>query len=608
LEWQAWFTIGLVGVLFITLARNIAPPDVTLLGGAVLLTVVGIIEPAEAFHGLTNPGMLTVAALFVVSAGLRETGALDRIGGRLLGGARSERGAVLRLAPQVTALSAFMNNTAVVAMLVSVVTSWCRRYRVSPSRLLIPLSYLSILGGICTLIGTSTNLVVFGLMAEHSDVVADPARREALRHVSLFDFAYVGVPLAVVGMAYLMFIGRRRLPNREDLLERLGESSREYVVEMVVRPECALVGKTIEAAGLRRLPGLFLIEVVREGRVIAPAPPTEVILAGDRLTFAGVVSTIVDLERIPGLVPTADEDDATSAAERRQRRRCEAVVSSTSPLIGKNIREANFRALYNAAVVAVHRGGARLSGRIGDIVLRSGDTLLLQTGAHFAEANRNNPDFYLVSPIEEARPVRHERALVSVGLLGLLILLLVFGERLGIPTHVAAFLVGGLMIVTRCISPGDARRSVNWDVLLTIVAAFGIGAGLEKSGAARGIAEFLTTHTQAWGPVVALAVTYGITSLFTELITNNAAAVLVFPIAMSVAEQLGVSPRPFAFAIAYAASSSFATPFGYQTNLMVYGPGGYRFMDFFRVGVFMNLLLWATAVLVIPLVWPFELS
>ena len=607
MAWEAWFTVGLIGFLFLTLVRGLAPTDVTLLGGTVLLAVVGVIGADDAVRGFSNPGMLTVAALFVVSAGMRETGALDRIGGRLLGKARTERWALARLGPQIVALSAFLNNTAVVAMLISVVSDWCRKHRVSPSRLLIPLSYFSIFGGICTLIGTSTNLVVFGLMQEQSTHELDTARQAALQHVSLFDFAYVGLPLAVVGTAYLLLLGRRGLPNREDLLERLGESSREYVVEMSVRPECRLVGQQIEEAGLRRLPGLFLIEIVREGRVIAPVAPTEVILAGDRLTFAGVVGTIVDLERIPGLLPAADDTYAAQAADRHQRRYCEAVVSGTSPLIGKNIREGNFRALYNAAVVAVHRGGERLSGRIGDIVLRSGDTLLLQTGAHFALANRNNPDFYLVSSLEEARPVRHERAFTAAGLLVLLIALLVFGERLGMPTHIAAFLVAGLMLITRCISAGDARRSVQWDVLLTIVAAFGIGAGLEKSGAAHAIAGVLTTHTQEWGPVVALAIIYAITSLFTELITNNAAAVLVFPIAMSLAEQLGVSPRPFAFAIAYAASSSFATPIGYQTNLMVYGPGGYRFVDFLRVGLPLNILLWIVAVLVIPLIWPFEL-
>ncbi len=601
--WEAWFTIGVVALVFVVLVRGVAPPDVVLWGGTVLVTIFGIIDVDDALVGFSNPGMLTVAALFMITAGLRETGALDRIGGHMLGNAHSERGALLRIAPQVTAFSAFLNNTAVVAMLIPVVTDWCRKHRISPSRLLIPLSYVSIFGGTCTLIGTSTNLVVGGLVQELAHGELDPARQHALRPLWLFEFAYLGVPCAVVGILYLWFIGRRQLPDRKDLLEKLGESVREYLVDMRIRANCPLIGKTIEAAGLRRLPGLFLIEILRDGRVIAPVEPDEVLLENDRLTFAGVVSTIVDLERIPGLVPATEDESAQSFGEGRQRRYCEAVLSSTSPLIARNIRDSNFRALYNAAVIAVHRGGERLTGRIGDIVLHAGDTLLLQTGPHFVEANRNNPDFYLVSGMEEVRPVRHDRSPLALGLLALMILLLVFGGP-RLPTVVAAFLVAGLMMLTRCISAADARRSVRWDVLLTIAAAFGLGSALDASGAAEAIATLVIKSTHLLGPIAALAAIYFVTSLFTELITNNAAAILVFPLSIAVADQLGVNPRPFIFAVAFAASCSFATPIGYQTNMMVYGPGGYRFSDFLRVGLPINVLLWITAVIVIPLVWP----
>lgn len=601
--WEAWFTIGVVVSVFVVLVRGAGPPDVVLWGGTVLVTLFGVIDVHDALVGFSNPGMLTVAALFMITAGLRETGALDRIGGRMLGNARSERDALLRIAPQVTAFSAFLNNTAVVAMLIPVVTDWCRKHRVSPSRLLIPLSYVSILGGTCTLIGTSTNLVVGGLVQGLGHGELDPLRQHALRPLWLFEFAYLGVPCAVVGILYLFFVVRRQLPDRADLLEKLGESVREYLVDMCIRANCPLIGKTVEAAGLRRLPGLFLIEILREGRVIAPVEPDEVLMEGDRLTFAGVVSTIVDLERIPGLVPVTEEDSDTPPGEARMRRYSEAVISSTSPLIARNIRDSNFRALYNAAVIAVHRGGQRLTGRIGDIVLHAGDTVLLQTGPHFVEANRNNPDFYLVSGIEEARPVRHDRAPLALGLLGLLVVLLIFsGPRL--PTVVAAFLVAGLMMITRCISAGDARRGVRWDVLLTIAAAFGLGSALDASGAAEAIATLVIKGTQTLGPVAALAAIYLVTSLFTELITNNAAAILVFPLAMAVADQLGVNPRPFIFAVAFAASCSFATPIGYQTNMLVYGPGGYRFSDFLRVGLPMNVLMWITAMIVIPFAWP----
>jgi len=592
-DWQAWYTLAVIAATLAALVRNIGPADMVLWAGTILVTLPGIVAPQQVLSGFADPGLLTVAALFVVSGGLRETGALDRIGARMFGGARTERGVVLRIAPQVAALSAFLNNTAVVAMLMPVLGDWCRKHRISPSRLMMPLSFATILGGMCTLIGTSTNLVVNSLMVE-----------AGLAPMSLFELAAVGVPATVVGIAYLVVLGGRLLPDRKDLLEQIGESAREYLVEMRIEPGCPLAGKSVEQAGLRRLPGLFLIEIMRAGRVVAPVEPDEVLLAGDHLTFAGVVQTIVDLERIPGLVPVAEDRSAQSAEQKRQRRYCEAVVSATSPLVARNIRDANFRALYNAAVIAVHRGGERLKGRIGDIVIHAGDTLLLQTGPHFAAANRNNPDFYLVSGIEEARPVRHERSLVAFGLLGVLVLLLLLGERLGITTVVAAFLVAGAMIATRCISAADARRTVNLDVLLTIAAAFGLGRALEASGAAAAIADVVVRWTGGWGPTAALAAVYLVTVCFTTLITNNAAAVLAFPLAMAVAREAGVDPRPLALTVALGASASFATPTSYQTNMMVYGAGGYRFTDFVRVGLPLNLLLLILTLVLLPRIWP----
>ncbi len=588
--WEGWFTLGIIALIFGGLVRNLGPPDALLLGGIVAAGLAGVITREEMFGGFANQGMLTVAALYVVVAALRETGALDRIGSRVLGKARAERAAILRIAPPVIGMSAFLNNTPVVAMLVPVVTDWCRKHRVSPSRLLLPLSYLAILGGTCTLIGTSTNLVVNGLMIDCH-----------MRPIGLFELTYVGLPYAVIGTVYLLFVGRRLLPDRKDLLEQLSETSREYLVDMVVQPHCRLVGQQVAEAGLRHLPGLFLIEISRESRIIAPVSPDETLQAGDRLTFTGVVSTIVDLERIPGLAPTADDSYEGHPSARQHRQLCEAVISATSPLIGRSIRDANFRALYNAAVVAVHRGAARLKGRVGDIVLRAGDTLLLQTTAHFARAQRNNPDFFLVSSVEGARPVRHERAKLSAALLGVLVVLMATGI---VSTVVAAFLVAGLMVATRCISATSARQSLDWQVLLTIAAAFGLGKALDNSGAAGAIALLVFDVTRGWGPVAAIAAIYLLTTLFTELITNNAAAALVFPFAVAVANAFGVDPRPFAMTVAFAASASLITPIGYQTNMMVYGPGGYRFTDFMRVGLPLNLLLCITATTLIPVVWP----
>lgn len=607
--WEAWYTLVVVILAIYGLMRGY-PTDAVMLGATVLVALAGIISPEEMFNGFSNHGMLTVAALFVVSAGLRETGALDQIGRMMLGRIRDERRALLALAPQVAVMSAFLNNTAVVAMLVSVVGDWCRKNRIAPSRLLMPMSYLAILGGTVTLIGTSTNLLVDGLLSEaYENPAAHGLESSAgLRPFHLFEFAWIGIPLVVLGTLYLWFFGQRWLPNRRDMLERLGSGAREYLVNLRVTEECPLIGQQVEEAGLRRLPGLYLIEIQREGRLIAPVEPNDVILANDHLTFTGAVETIVDLERIRGLVPTERTDDELSSPS-PNRRYVEAVVSANSPVLEQTIRDANFRARYNAAVVAVHRNGQRLRGRVGDIELRAGDTLLLQAGPHFLQARRNDPAFFLVSSIDDVRPVRHNKAWISLGLLGVLVLLLVLPQP---PTVVAAFLVAGLMVAFRCISAADARRVVAWDVLLTIAASFGLGKALENSGVASTIASSVVNVAQYfgddWAPWATLAVILLMTTICTELITNNAAAVLLLPFALAAAGELGahgVNPRPFAVAVAIAASASFATPIGYQTNMIVYGPGGYRFQDFLKVGIPLNLLVFVAASVLIPLIWPF---
>ena len=587
---EAWLTVGLSFAVFLALAFEWAPSDALFLGAAVILAALGVITPKQAFAGFANSGVLTVAALYIVAAALRETGVLEYVGHHLFGRVRTDTQAILRLAAFVVPVSAFMNNTPVVAMLLPVVLSWCRRNSVSPSKLLIPLSFLTILGGTCTLIGTSTNLVVQGLMLA-----------EQIRPMSLFEIGKVGLPNAVIGTLFLLTIGRRLLPARKEAMTQFGEQRRDYLVEMLVQRGCRLAGQSIEQAGLRRLPGLFLIDIDRAGQSLGPVGPEEVIQADDRLIFTGVVSTIVDLERIPGLVPATDQLYDIGPQSRRGRQLCEAVVSARSPLIGKAIRDADFRALYGAAVVAVHRDGARMTNKIGDIELRAADTLLLQTGRHFSRAYRNSTDFYLVSEVADSRPLRRDRAWIAVAIFAVLLV----GMVSNFDTAIVSFLAAGLMVGARCISIADARESVDWATLVTIAASFGVGTALESSGAARVIAERVLTATHSQGPVAALAALYFITMVLNELVTNNAAAVLAFPFAIAVAHRLGVDGRPFIMAVALASSNAYASPIGYQTHMMVYGPGGYRFGDFMRVGIPLNLLLWISSIILIPYAWPF---
>ncbi len=588
---DAWLTVGMTLLVLIVLAKEWAPADVVFVAAVVALAIFGVITPKDAFEGCINPGVLMVGALFISAAALRETGAIDYLGQRLLGGIKTEFSMFMCLAGVTLSTSAFINNTPVVAMLLPLVMSWCRKHQVAPSKLLIPLSFMTILGGTCTLIGTSTNLVVQGLL-----------EKKGLEKMTFFEIGWAGVPCAIVGTIYMLTIGRKLLPGRKEMLDQLEDSRREYLVEMLVQPTCRLIGQSVEAAGLRRLPGLFLIEIDRRGSIIGPIAPDEVLEAEDRLVFTGIVSTIVDLKKIPGLVPAEEATYDISPQQRRGRRMCEAVVSRSSPLVGQKVRDSGFRAQYQAAIVAIHRNGERLLQKIGEVELQAGDTLLLQTGTSFVKAHRNNPDFYLVSDVDDSQALRHEKQWLSIGLF-LMTVAAVSTEIVN--PMLAAFIGAGLMIVTRCISLHDARQAVEWPVLISIGASFGLGTALEKSGAAKYVATMLVDGTQPFGPLATLAAIYLATMVLNELITNNGAAALAIPFCLEAAEIMKVSPRPFIIGVTLAASFAFASPIGYQTHMMVYGPGGYRFSDFVKVGVPLNVLLWIVAMFVIPIVWPF---
>ncbi|HEV7280062.1 MAG TPA: SLC13 family permease [Pirellulaceae bacterium] len=583
-------------IVLAALIWDLVSADVAFLTAALTFAILGIISPTAAFDGFANPSVITVGLLFIVAAGMRETGVLDVVGAKVLGKSQSSAGALARLAFVIVPSSAFLNNTPIVAMFVPIVLEWCRRREISPSRLLIPISFMATLGGTCTLIGTSTNLLVN----------AEMHKRE-MPGIGLFEISMAGIPYAIVGVLYMLICQKALLPERKELVEQLGESRREYLVEMLVQPACRLAGQTVEDAGLRQLPGLFLIAIDRGGEAIGPVSPEDYIRANDRLIFTGVVSSIVELEKIPGLVPAVDPTYEVNPKKQVNRRLVEAVVSRMSPLTGKTIREADFRAVYGAAVVAVHRSGNRLREKLGDVSLRPGDTLLLQTDPHFERAHRNDPAFYLVSGISEWRPLRRDRAWLSIGIFVLLLLLMTTGM---IPLVVAAALAAVLMILFDCISAGDARQSVEWSVLVTVAAAMGVGAAIENTGVASMIAGGLVDAALLvptdWKPYAAVAAIYIATTILTNVITNNAAAILMFPICVAAAHQLGVDSRPLLMTLCLAASAAFATPIGYQTNMMVYGPGGYRFFDFVRFGIPLNLILGVLATALVPIVWPFE--
>lgn len=589
LSWQGWLALLITVLAFLLNALTQLAPEVIFLAGVATLLLTGVLSTEDALAGFSNSGMVTVAVLYIVVTGLQQTGGLIWISQHVLGLPKGLTPALLRLVTPVMGLSAFLNNTPVVAMFVPVVDEWSRKLRLSPSKLMIPLSYAAIFGGTCTLIGTSTNLVVNGLLIAETGEAG----------LQMFDITWVSLPCALMGFVYLLTVSRFLLPDRKSALD-VGDDPRQYTVEMVVAPDGPMIGKTIEQAGLRHLPGLFLGEILRLGQVLPAVGPQTRLQANDQLVFVGVVDSIVDLRKLRGIEPATDQLFKLDAAK-TDRCLIEAVVSNTCPMVGRSIREGKFRSRYNAVVLAVARNGERLRGKLGDIRLRPGDSLLLEAPPSFLDQQRVSRDFYLLSGIPNSEPLRHERAPLAMAILSGMVMLAAFGWMSMLNAAVLAAIV---MIATQCCSAERAFRSIEWSVLLVIGAALGIGRALESTGTAGQLAGAFI-QLAGDNPWVALAVIYAITSVLTEVITNNAAAVLVFPIAVAVSESLGVNFLPFAIAIMIAASASFSTPIGYQTNLMVYGPGGYRFTDFMRVGIPLNLLFALTTVAIAPIVFPF---
>jgi di/tricarboxylate transporter len=403
----------------------------------------------------------------------------------------------------------------------------------------------------------------------------------------------------VIGLLYLLFVAPRLLPSRVDPVAEVGQHRREYTVAMMVEEGCPLIGQDIEQAGLRALPGLFLFEIQRGRNVVTPVGPDEVIAAGDRLVFAGLVETIVDLQRIRGLVPVTEEDQPARADPRH--RLIEAVVSRSSPLVNRTIKEANFRTVYDAAVIAVHRNGERVRGKIGEIPLLAGDTLVFQAAPRFLDAHRNSPDFYLVSEVPESQAPRHDRAWFAIAVFVTMVALAATGW---LPISIGSFVAGGILVATRCISGAVARKSVHLNVLVVIAAGLGIATAIGKTGAASAIAHVLVAQSLSLDPLVLLAAVYLITMLMSEFLHHAASAALMFPVAMAAAHQAGVDPRAFVVAVALGASCAFASPVTYQTHLLVYGPGGYRFTDFVRVGLPLDILCAVVALVLIPQIWP----
>jgi di/tricarboxylate transporter len=586
MAWEAWLAVTVVAGCFGLIAFTWISPDVIMSAGLTILLVSGVLKPEEALAGFANQGVLTVAVLYVVARGLTETGAIAWIVQYILGRPRNGVQAQMRLMASASALSAFLNNTPVVAVFLPAVKMWARRNNLGLSRLLIPLSYASIVGGTCTLIGTSTNLVVNGMLVNQA----------GLPGLGMFDLAWVGLPVAASVLIFILLFGGLLLPDRKAPLV-YGDSIREYMAEMIVEEGSQLSGSTIEDAGLRALPGLYLAEIERDNAILPAVGPQERLEANDRLIFVGAIESVVDLHGIRGLMPATDQVLKLEGA-RKDRSFFEAVLSDTCPLVGRSVREGRFRTRYHAAILALARNGERVRGKIGDIVLRTGDTVLLEARPSFAEQQGRSRDFLLVSEVGGFHPTNHKGGPLALAIVIGMVVLAASGL---LSMLEAALVAAGLMIASGCVSGGAARQAPDWQVLVVIATAFGIGVALHKTGAAGMLANGIIDLASGQ-PLIALMLIFFATALLSAVATNNVAAVLTFPIALSAAQHMGVNVVPFAVTIMVAASASFATPIGYQTNLMVYNAGGYRFMDFMRIGLPLTLLVGLVTIVLVPLV------
>ncbi|MEE9298576.1 MAG: SLC13 family permease [Acidimicrobiia bacterium] len=585
MSWEAWLTLAVVVAMIVVLALDLTDPAAVIFGAVLTLLVVGVLEPAEALSGFSNPAPITVAALYVVAAGVERTGVLNRLVDVTVGRPRGERITLARLVIPSAGASAVLNNTPVVAMVSPAIARWSRRAGRAASRLLMPLSFAAILGGMITVIGTSTNIVVSGLLVE-SDMEA----------FGFFEVAKLGLPLAVVGLVLIVAVAPAVLPQRRSTRDE-AEDSREFTVEMTVVTGGAVDGMSVVEAGLRHLAGVFLVQVERGGGVVGAVSPEFILGGGDTLRFVGNADEVADLQERSGL-ELAAQSPGTIPSGRMVF--FEAVIGAGSVLVGHSLRDVGFRNRHQAAVLAIHRADQRVLGKLGDVRLRVGDTLLVLASPGFRLRWRGSGDFLLISRLDSTEPARSGK-IAPASLIGLAV---VAAAATGLLPILEASLLGGFaMLAFGVLTPDEARQAVDLSVFVVIAGSFGVGAAIAKTGLAGRLADGLVGGLDGAGSPVVLVGVSLVTIALTEAVTNNAAAVLVFPIALAVAADIGADPRAFAAVVTLTASASFLTPIGYQTNTMVWGPGGYRFGDYARLGLPLTLATVAVVALVTPLWW-----
>ena len=565
------YVLVVVLFLIVFLYKEIINPSLTFFIATVALLLGNVISPAEVLKGLSNEQIIIIFLLVLVTAGIRlafGTGLFDKLFNPALG----PKAFLLRMMLTVSSMSAFLNNTPIVAFMIPYVKDWAKKTGNPASKFLIPLSFATILGGMITVIGTSTNLVLNGLIKQFN-----------LPVLQFQDFLFLGISVTVMGWIYLYFVGYKLLPSNPNEIDALMENLREYIVETEIGNGSALVGKSVKDAGLRNLQDVFLVEILREERVISPVTPDEVLEAGDILFFSGNTQSIYKLIREDnGLsLPKSEIGDLGEHFHF-----VDAVIPANSALIGQRIKDSNFRERFNASIIAIHRDGRRVAGKVGETYLAGGDFLLLLAGEQPRQSTTDSDLFFLSVP---KRLKQEEKKWLWWAGIGSLLLLALGVINIFPLFNVCVIILTGFVLLG-VLTLTEIRKELDLSLLLILICSLAIGVGLEKSGTADWIARGLIFSVKGLGPVAVVASLFLITIFLTALITNAAAVAIVFPIAMALADQLHLTYTPFFVAIAFAASGDFMTPIGYQCNLMVYGPGGYKFRDFIRIGTPLTIL------------------
>jgi len=576
--------------ILVSLYREILGPAFTFLIAVLVLGVFGVLTPSEILKGFANEQVAVVLLLLVVGELIRKTQVVELIFDRFFKSAKSYRGFLSRMTILISVFSAFLNNTPLVAVMIPYVHGWCKKNNISPSKFMIPLSYAAILGGCATLIGTSTNMIVNGL-------VVDQTISSDLQPMGIFDFAAVGVPMMVIGILYMLFLGDKLIRSKPDVMTQFSTETREYLIEARIPEKSPLIGKTVEETGLKKQQGIDLVEIWRRGLKINEYGPELLIDRGDVLIFAGDPEVIADLiHSVPGItVP-----EVGMYARKKRSEIVEVVVSQNSAVINRTVREANFRSKFDAAIISVHRNGEQIRGKISDVELKAGDVLLLYAGGDFVARTINTKDFYFISKVREIIKYDWYKTYTLLG--GLLLAIILSAFQL-VPLFISLLVLVVISLAFQVVAAKELPRSIDYNLGIIIVLSLALGTAMIKSGAADMIAQGIISVFMPLGKIGLLVGIFIITSILAAYITSKAAAAIIFPISLTTAVNLGLNPIPFVLIVAYAAAANFMTPIGFQTNLMVYGPGGYSFRDFFRVGAPLTIIYMVVTVIILSVIY-----